>query len=202
MTIVYHSGDTRSRRVLWVLEELGIPYEGRPVKFPPKTDAEFMKVNPAGTLPYFQDGDVVLSESLAIGEYLAVKHGGSHLIVRPDEAGWTDYLEWLHYGEATLTTMVAPIVRHMIFLPQEKRIPEVAADYRGIFIERLAPVERALSDGREYLAGGRLTLADVSVGYGLRLAALLGMGEAITGDLRTYDDRLRARPAYQRAHAA
>lgn len=200
MTIVYHSGETRSRRVLWVLEELGAPYEGRPVKFPARLmQPEYLEVSPTGMLPAMQDGDVLLTESMAICEYLAVKHGGGQLIVRPEESGWPDYLQYLHYGEASLATMVAPMVRYT-FLAEKK--PDVVADYREIFIERLEPIRRTLSDGREYLAAGRFTLADVSVGYGLRLAGLLGMGESLTGELKAYDDRLRARPAYQRAHAA
>jgi glutathione S-transferase len=202
MTIVYHSGNTRSRRVLWVLEELGVAYEGRPVKFPAKLmQPEFLEISPTGMLPAFQDGDVTLTESMAICEYLAVKHGGLSLTVGADEPGYADYLQYLHYGEASLATMVAPIVRYTLLVPEAQRQPAVVADYRQIFIERLEPIRRTLADGRKYLAAGRFTLADVSVGYALMLATLLGMGEALTGDLKAYDDRLRARPAYAKAHA-
>ena len=202
MTIVYHSGETRSRRVLWVLEELGVPFEGRPVRFPARyLQPEYLEVSPTGMLPALQDGPVLLTESLAICEYLAVKHGGERLIVEPDEPYWTDYLQFLHYGEASLAASVAPIVRYGMLEPEPRRLPQVVQTYREIFIDRLEPIRRALADGREHLAG-RFSLADVSVGYGLRLAALLGMGEHLTGELKAYDDRLRARPAYQRAHAA
>lgn len=203
MTIVYHSGDTRSRRVLWVLEELGVPYEGRPVKFPAKLmQPEYLEVSPTGMLPAMQDGDVCLTESLAICEYLAVKHGGERLVVRPHETGYPDYLQWLHYGEASLATMVAPIVRYSFLVPEEQKLPQVVAEYSGIFIERLEPIRRALADGRAFLAAERFTLADVSVGYGLMLATRLGMGDQITDDLKAYDDRLRAMPSYQKAHAS
>lgn len=201
MTIVYHSGDTRSRRVLWVLEELGVPYEGREVKFPAKLlQPEYLEVSPTGMLPAFQDGDVTLTESMAICEYIAVKHGGERLILKPEEKGWADYLQYLHYGEASLATMAAPIVRFSFLVPEDQRLPQVAAEYSRVYVERLGPVAATLSDGRQWLAGDRFTLADVSVGYGLLLANLFGLGGAITGELKAYDERLKAMPSYKRAH--
>lgn len=203
MTItLHHSGNTRSRRVLWTLEELGVPYEVRSVKFPPKLRApDFLEVNPIGTLPAFRDGDVYLTESMAICEYLARRYGGEALIVRDDEADWPTYLEFLHYGEATLAAQISPIVLFTILKPEGERLPQVRADLAARFSERIEPLRRALSDGRSFIAAERLTLADISLGYSLMVGHLLGIDEAITGVVAEYEERLKARPAYQRAYA-
>lgn len=85
MITVFHAPRTRSLRVIWMLEEMGLPYEVRPVDFPRHyADEEFMRLNPAGSVPVLVDGDVVISESMAIIEYLISRHGPTVLAPRRD----------------------------------------------------------------------------------------------------------------------
>lgn len=200
MIEVYHWGGARSRRVLWTLEELGVAYEVKPVRFPPKLrDPDFMAINPIGTIPAMRDGAVLLTESLAICEYLAQRHGDGGLVVGPAEAGFADYLQFLHFGESTLGHPIVTIVRYSFGHFKETH-GDVADDARAIYCERLEPLARVLADGRPYLAGDRFTLADISVGYSLGTAEPLGVGDRISGPVADYYQRLAARPARQRAY--
>ena len=195
MIKVYASGATRSRRVLWALEEVGAPYEVVALKFPPRIHhPEFLAISPAGALPVIEDGEVRLMESLAICEYVGRKFGG-RLVVSPDEPGFTDYLQYLHFGEGTLAPPLGWARR--LGAMSEK----VVAEAREVFALRLQVIERALDDGRAFLAAGRLTIADISVGYTLGLSAVSGLNDLIPPAVAAYETRLKARPAYQRAYA-
>ena len=187
--------------MLWVLEELGAPYEVAEVKFPPAyRQPEYLKINPTGTVPAMTDGEVLITESMAICEYLARKHGGD-LVAAPDEAGFPDYLQFLHYGESTLTQPLVTIVRYGLLEPDARKLPQAVADARDAFASRLKPIAMALADGREFMAAGRLTLADISVAYAFSLAAGVGAEDLIPPEVLAYEDRMKARPAYQRAYA-
>ena len=195
---VYASGGARSRRVLWALEEIGARYEVVTLAFPPRlNEPEYVEMNPAAAVPAIRDGDTILIESLAICEYVARKFG-SDLVVAPTESGFLDYLQYLHFGESTLTPPLGWVAR---FGRGAKRLEPVVAEARETFALRLKALDRLLVDGREFLAADRLTLADLSVGYGLGLSALLGLDDLLPESVRSYEDRLKARPAYQRAYA-
>jgi glutathione S-transferase len=195
MIKVYASGAARSRRVLWACEELGAPYEVAELKFPPRLHhPEFLAVSPAGAVPAIEDGDRRMIESLAICEYVSRRHGGS-LTVEPDQPGYWDYLQFLHFGDATLAPPLGWARRLGGY--SEK----IVEDARTAFSLRLAVVARALADGREFLAAGRLTLADISVGYALGLSELSGLHDLLPPEVAAYEGRLKARPAYQRAYA-
>jgi len=195
MIKIYGFGGARSRRVLWACEEIGAPYEYVTLKMPTRVNhPEFLDLSPAGALPAMEDGDVRMIESLAICEYIARKYG-SRLIPGPGDAGYTDYLQYLSFGESTLA---APLTWVRRIGPD---YPPAAAMGREAFAQRLAVISHALSDGRVYLAGETFTLADISVGYTLGLARLFGEDALLTPDVVAYEDRLKARPAYQRAYA-
>lgn len=201
MITVYASGRSRSRRVLWTLEELGAPYEVATVKFPPAfRQPEYLEINPTGTVPAMTDGDVLLTESMAICEYVTRKHGGD-LVVAPDEPGFADYLQFLHFGESTLTQPLISIVRYGLMEPDARKSPQVVEDARAAFATRLKPISKVLADGREFMAAGRLTLADVSVAYAFSLAEGVGAADLIPAEILAYEARMQARPAYQRAYA-
>ena len=142
----------RSFRALWMLEELGLPYELRMLPFPPRVlQKTYLDINPLGTIPLLLDGPSRLTESAAICQYLAVKHSPRALNVEPDEPGFADYLNFLHFGEATLTFPQTLVLRYTHFEPPERRQPQVAADYIRWFLARLRTVPRRLS-GRSLLA--------------------------------------------------
>jgi glutathione S-transferase len=196
---LYHCADARSFRCLWLLEELGLPYDLRVLPFPPRSKApDFLEVNPCGSVPWLQDGPVGLSESAAILAYLAGRHAPCDLAVAPDEPGYPDWLQWLHFGEASLTAPLATMLRYQVLEAPERRLPAVVADYREVFLSRLAAVERVLQRS-DHLAAGRFTAADISVGYALMLARMMGLQNDLPAAVRTYWARLTERPAYHRA---
>lgn len=199
MIKLYHSIGARSLRCLWALEELKLPYELEMLPFPPRLKAaEYLQVNPAGTLPFLIDGSTRMSESAAILEYLVAKYDSLNLRVSPDEEDFGSWLNWIHFGEATLTTPLASVVRYAVALPKELRLPIVAEDFTGIFLERLTRVEEALAD-REFLCADRFTIADISVGYALYLGVFLRMGDRFPPAVSGYLERLQKRPAFQAA---
>jgi glutathione S-transferase len=200
MTIVYHAKNTRSMRVLWVLEELGVKAEIKSLPFPPsKLQPDYLAVNLTGTVPALIEGPVQLTESMAICEYLAAKHGPS-LLVGADDPARIEFVQWLWYGESTLMT---PLSRRATVT----RLGRTGADIDAIFDDarnntgvRLKALEQRL-EGRDFLVAGRLTLADISAGYPLHLVGLFGMDDLLGPRSNAYRERLRARPAYQRAIA-
>lgn len=196
---VYASGGARSRRVLWALEEAGAAYDVVTLAFPPRlSEPEYLEMNPAAAIPAIRDGDVIIIESLAICEHVARKFRPD-LVVEPDEPGFIEYLQLLHFGESTLTPPLGWVAR---FGRGEKRLEPVVAEARETFALRLKAIDRALADGRVFLAAGRLTLADLSVGYALGLSELMGLHDLLPPAVADYERRLKARPAYQRAYAA
>ncbi|MES3030103.1 MAG: glutathione S-transferase family protein [Pseudomonadota bacterium] len=185
MVTLYHCADARSFRALWALEELGVPYELKLLPFPPRLlSPSYLEINPLGTIPFFVDGQAQMTESAAIVQYLAVKHGGP-LAVAPDDPAYGDWLNWLHRGEATLTFPQTLVLRYTRLEPKERRNPQVAEDYARWFMARLRSVDAALEHG-DYLCAGRFTAADVSVGYALLLARTLGLDERFSPAIKAY----------------
>ncbi|WP_174296750.1 glutathione S-transferase family protein [Sphingomonas bacterium] len=200
MTVeLYHGDGTRSLRVRWVLEELGIAYTLHRLPFPPRLkQPEYLSINPLGSLPFLIDGEVQLSESMAMCEYLVARHGPSPLTVGPDDFGFAAYRQFCWFGEATLMPPVGTLVRYLMMTAAADRPAGVVEAARDSFAQRLKAVSRGLED-REYLVADRLTLADVSVGYVLGLAALLGESDDFPAAITAYLARLRGRDAYRRA---
>lgn len=202
MTTLYHCMSARSFRPLWMLEELQQPYTLRMLPFPPRALARwYLDENPLGTVPLLVQGDVRMTESAAICQYLAATHPAAGLDVAPGHPDCGAYLNWLHMGEATLTFPQTLLLRYGRFEPPERRQPQVVADYGRWFLARLRAVETAVAR-TEHLCAGRFTAADVSVGYALLLAEHLGLADQWGDATRAYWQRLQARPGYQRAMAA
>src|SRR5574340_397131 len=195
MITLHHCLNARSFRPLWMLEEIGLPYELKVWPFPPRAhDKRYLSVNPLGTVPAFVDGDTFMTESAAICQYLAARHSPRALDVAPDEADYGAYLNFLHQGEATLTFPLALVLRYAHFEPAERRQPQVADDYAKWFIARTRMVAARVAD-RDYVCAGRFTAADVAVGYALMLGEIVGLHGGYAPALLAYWQRLRERPA-------
>lgn len=202
MIHLYHCVSARSFRPLWMLEELQLPYSLHMLPFPPRMKARsFLELNPLGTVPLLVQGDVRMTESAAICQYLAAAHPDAGLDVRPVDPAYGAYLNWLHLGEATLTFPQTLLLRYGRFEPRERQQPQVVEDYRRWFLARLRAVESGLARS-EYLCAERFTAADVSVGYALLLAEHLGLSPEFGERTLLYWHRLQQRPGYQRAMAA
>lgn len=200
MTVkLYHCKGARSVRPLWTLEEMGLPYELESMKFPPRFLHEgYLGVNPLGTVPCMTDGDVTMTESAGICQYLVDCHGPSQIGLTPKDKDYGIYLNWLHRSDATLTFPQTIVLRYTQLEPEERRLKQAVDDYTQWFFARLRSVEQATGD-REFLCAGRFTIADICIGYALYLAETLGLRPGFKPNTEAYYKRLSARPAFQRA---
>jgi len=202
MITLYHCVAARSFRPLWALEELGLAYELKMLPFPPRAlDRSYLAVNPLGTVPALFDGELRMTESSAICQYLGARYGEGAFEVAPADPAFGAYLNWLHFGEATLTFPQTLILRYGRFEAPERQSPQVVADYTRWFLGRLRTLEPVL-DGQDALCAGRFTMADISVGYALLLAEYLGLAAEFPPALARYLAQLKARPAFRRAQEA
>lgn len=199
MLTLYHCISARSFRPLWTLEEMGLSYKLTMLPFPPRVFAkDYLAINPLGTIPTLFDDDMRMTESAAICHYLATKHGPSPLAVDMSDPDYGRWLNWLYMSDATLTFPQTLVLRYSVLEPPERRLPQAAEDYKKWFLGRLRIVEEATGKS-EYLAAGRFTIADITVGYALMLAEILGMGGEFGPNVAAYWARLKSRPSYARA---
>jgi glutathione S-transferase len=199
MLKLYHCKGARSVRPLWTLEEMGIAYDLESMRFPPRAFREgYLNINPLGTVPTLVDDGVVMTESAGICQYLVDRYGPTDLALAPTDKDYGPYLNWLHRSDATLTFPQTIVLRYSQLEPEERRLKQAVDDYTQWFFARLRSVEHATAD-REYLCAGRFTIADIAVGYALYLAETLGLSGGFKPNTEAYYNRLRGRPAFQRA---
>ncbi len=200
MITVWGGQTSRSIRVVWVLEEMGLPYRIRQVDMlAAEQDREFLAVNPADYIPAMQDGDVTMVESIAIMEYLMARYGPTSLAPAPQDPGFAAYQQFLHLGEAGLATLMMPVVVSRFLAPEAERDNWGATWCLQSFQKRLKLVSKRLA-GSPYLAGEAFTAADISVTYALNLAQR-NCGITLGDAERAYLARTTGRDAYTRAIA-
>jgi glutathione S-transferase len=196
---VYHLRRSRSDRILWLLEELGLDYAIEPFDREPnqRAPAAMRKIHPLGKAPLIRDGEVVLPESGAIVDYIVTRHGGGRLAPRHGDAAWPRYVFWLHFVEGSLmSALVTDVLVCSGMVPgfdPGPLAPMVKAE--------LARVVQWIDEDmgrRAYAAGDSFTAADVMLAYGLEAVKSRGYLED-TRNLPAYVERMTARPAYQRA---
>jgi glutathione S-transferase len=212
MLTVHHLNNSRSQRVLWLLEELGVPYEIQRYQRDSRTmlaPSSLKKVHPLGKSPVITDGDATVAESGAIIEYLLERHGQGRLAPAPGTAEHLRYTYWLHYAEGSA---MPPLVMKLVFLRLKtapmpffvKPFARAIADQvlRG-FIEpqirlHLGFIEQELARST-WFAGEAFTAADIQMSFPIEAAAVRGGLGAEFPRLQAFLERIRARPAYQRA---
>ena len=202
---LWHCAGSRSIRPLWTMEEMGLDYELEVMQFPPRfLHAGYTDINPIGTVPFFTDDAggtdsmIQMTESAGISQYLVDRYGPTSLAVGVNEPGYGDYLNWLHRSDATLTFPQTLVLRYTILEPEATRLPKVAEDYTKWFYSRLRSVELATAHN-EFLVANRFTIADIAVGFALQLAESLGIADGFKPNTKAYYERLKARPAFQKA---
>ena len=164
--------------------------------FPPRVHQKsYLEINPLGTVPAFFDDGMRMTESSAICHYLGTRHGDGILTVRPEEEDFGLFLNWVHFGEATLTFPQTLVLRYGRYEPDERKLPQVVDDYTRWFLSRLKAINAALVD-REYLCASRFTVADVSVGYALMLADYIGLADRFPTTVIQYWQRLSTRQGF------
>ena len=202
MITLYHCAAARSFRALWTLEELGLPYDLRMLPFPPRVFAkDYLGLNPLGTIPLLIDGDTRMTESSAIAQYLVTRYGPTPLAVGADEPDFGAFLNWLHFGEATLTFPQTLVFRYAQLEPPERRNPQVVEDYSKWFLGRLRVIETAVAESGTICAG-RFTAADISIGFALLFAHTTGLAASFGPAVAAYWQRLQHRDGFRKAIAA
>lgn len=199
MLTLVHVPFSRSLRVRWLLEELGLPYRLAVRSFAELRRPEHLALHPLGKVPVLVDGELTLFESGAILQHLLERYGEGRLEPKPGSAERSLFWQWFHYAEATLTPPLGLLVRHTALLPEAERIPAAAAWGRAQAAQALAPVERALA-GRSWLLP-EFSAADVMMGYSVKLASLLRLLGGAHPNLCAWLARCEERPAYARAAA-
>ena len=194
MIKIYGTENSRAMRPIWTAEEMGLDYELIMMPFPPRVFMkEYLDINILGTVPYMIDGDVKMTESVGISQYLVEKYGPSDLQVQPNENDYPAYLNWLYHSDATLTFPQTVVLRYKF---QEPGVADAAIDgYSRWFVSRLKLLEKSL-DNREYLCSGRFTLADICVSYAINLADALGIEQAFKPNIKRWSKNLFSRPAF------
>ena len=191
---IYSCNDSRGLRPMWTAEEMGVSYESEMMPFPPRfLHKEYMDINILGTIPYLIDGEVEMTESVAMCQYLVEKYGPNDLRVNSDEADFHYYLNWLAHSDATLTFPQTVVLRYKF---QEPGVADAAIDgYSRWFVSRLKLLETSLNT-KEYLCSNRFTLADICVSYAINLAEALGIEQAFKPNIKKWSDNLFSRPAF------
>lgn len=198
MIKLYHAPMTRSLRILWLLEELELPYEIEKLEFPAglQTPA-FLAKSPLGKVPLLEDGEVRICESGAITEYLVETYGKGRLAPAPGTPARAEYLQWLHWSEATAMPSLAEYFQNVLIKPEGERIPAVAEEAKGKIAKWLGVLDGHLA-GRKFLTGDDFTAADVMMGYTVQGGKFSGMAGDFP-NVMAYAARLEARPAFDRA---
>lgn len=196
MIVVHHLNNSRSQRILWLLEELGADYRIEAYQrlatgFAPP---ELKAVHPLGKSPVITDGDRVITESGAIVDYLIAVHGGGRLAPAQDSEDWWTYQQWLHFAEGSaMTPLLLALYAGRLgeaAAPIQPRIVEQIGAHLGYMSERL--------DERSFFVGEELTGADILLTFILEVSRARGGLDAYP-NLKAYLERMQARPAYARA---
>jgi len=200
MLTVHHLGKSQSERIIWLCEELEIPYELKRYDRDPATmlaPADYKALHPIGTAPVITDGDLVLAESGAVVEYIIAKYGNGRFVVEPGDPDFAQFLYWFHFANGTLQASMGR-------LSGLNRL-KLATD-NPILLFTKARVDRAFDfvDTRnrevEYLAGGQFTTADIMIGFSLTTMRYFQPYDlARCPNVLKYIARISARPAYRRA---
>lgn len=202
MLTIHHLGRSQSGRILWLCEELGVPYELTRHERDPVTilaPPALKALHPLGAAPVIQDDGLLLAESAAIVEYIIVKHGDGRLRLGPDHPDFASYLYWFHFANGNLQ----PVIGRLMMMGRVGLAPDhpVQMAVQGRLDRVMAMVEARLGDA-DYLAGHEFTAADIMSVFSLTTMRLFQ-----PLDLRPYPNilaylqRIGARPAYHRAMA-
>jgi glutathione S-transferase len=207
MLTIHHLGRSQSERIVWLCEELGVPYELK--RYDRRADnklapPEYKALHPLGIAPVITDGDLVLGESGAVVEYIVQTHGAQsedkgRLMPKHGDAGFADFLYWFHFANGTLQ----PLMGRLMYLeradPSEKNVPLQGAKERFALV--FATLEKRLGTV-PYLAGAALTAADIMSVFSLTTMRLFRPTDlSAYPNILAYLQRIGARPAYRRAMA-
>jgi glutathione S-transferase len=197
MLIVHHLGKSQSERIVWLCEELAIPYElNHYARAPLLAPAEYKSLHPIGAAPVITDGDLVLAESGAIVQYILSRYGNGRLAVAAGHPDFAQFLYWFHFANGTLQPLMGRCMMLNRLKVAEDNPVLVATKER---MDRAFDLVEARTGEAEYFAG-EFTAADIMMGFSLTtMRYFLPYDFARLPNLRAYLTRIGGRPAYQRA---
>lgn len=196
---IYYAKNSRAVRTVWLANELGLDYELHHFSLGDKAmrGPDYLAVNPNGRVPTVEDGEVTISESTAIAQYLVGRYGDGTLAPTTDSPLFAPYLQWLHYAEGMIMPQMNVIVVETLFLPPERRSQVHVDRAMKLMNKSLTAVEAQLK-GKDYLIGD-FSAADTITGHACIMAARLGADMDHRPNTAAYIKRLQARPALQTA---
>jgi len=197
MLVVHHLNESRSQRILWLLEELDLPYEIRFYERDANTrlaPPALIAVHPLGKSPVLTDEGATIIESGAITDYVIRRHAGGQLAPDPASADYDVYQQWLHYAEGS--AMLPLLLRMYVGRLGEAGAP-LSPRIEGEIANHLAYVEGAL-EGRQFFVGDSLTGADIQMSFVAEVTKAHGKLDAYP-NLAAWIARMHARPAWTRA---
>ena len=196
MLKLHHVSNTRSGRIVWLLEELELPYELNQLEFSQESlkGPDHRARHPLGRIPVLEDGDITLFESGAIIEYVIARHGQGRLRPAVDDPAYPEFLQWFHYSEGMVMPPVNTIVVQTVLLPPERQNAEALGQAQKLLTRALAPVNERLG-AVDYLAGD-FSGADIMLGHAVFMSNRLGCVPDDYADLKAYISRLESRPAF------
>ena len=201
MLTLHFAPNSRAGRIVWLLEELDLPYELNRMDFHPKDlkSDEHRARHPLGRVPVLDDDDIRIWESGAIVEYVLERHKNGGLKPTVDSDNYPAYLQWFHYCEGMVMPPVNTIVVQTILLPPERRDDTALGQAQKLLTRALAPVNEVLV-GKDYLIGD-FSGADIMLGHACFMSNRLGCVTEEMTNLKDYVERVAARPAFQKAMA-
>ncbi|MBQ63225.1 MAG: glutathione S-transferase [Gammaproteobacteria bacterium] len=199
MLQLHFAPNSRAGRIVWLLEELELPYELNRMDFHPKDlkSDEHRARHPLGRVPVLEDGDISIYESGAIVDYVLERHKNGGLKPATEAPEFPPYLQWFHYCEGMVMPPVNTIVVQTILLPEDKRDETVLAQAQRLLTRALVPVDEVLA-GNDYLIGN-FSGADIMLGHASYMSNLLGSVTEEMANLKGYISRVEQRPAFQKA---
>tara|TARA_B100000767_G_scaffold173455_1_gene162295 strand:- start:2501 stop:3112 length:612 start_codon:yes stop_codon:yes gene_type:complete len=200
MITVYHSSLSRSVRVLWLAEEIGLAYQLKTVEMfsAEMQHPEFLAVHPQGKVPAIDDDGFILWETAAIFDYLVTKYSDGSLIPSRDTELGAKAVQWIHFSEGSLAVTMGEIAAHSAYLPASRRIPALVERGHELAPQIINIVEQSLS-GQPFILGKDFSAADIMLAFGLNIARHLNFVNQSTPNCLAYCQRLEQRAAYQRA---
>ncbi len=202
MLTLHFAPNSRAGRIVWLLEELQLPYKLNRMDFHPKDlkSDEHRARHPLGRVPVLDDGDIRIFESGAIIEYIVERHKNGGLKPAVDSPNFPAYLQWFHYCEGMLMPPVNTIVVQTVLLPPERRDETALGQAQRLLTKALEPVDESLT-GKEYVIGD-FSAADVMLGHACFMSNRLGCVSDEKTELKGYISRIEDRAAFQKAMAS
>lgn len=200
MIKIYHAKRARSARVIWLLEELGVPYELSVMDFKPEVlqSAEHLARHPLGQLPVLEVDGVRFFESGAHLQFLLERFGKGRLEPAVGSPERALYLQWFHFGESSLAVHVSQIVRQRFGRPPEQLVAAALEEFRKSFVSAAEVVEREL-EHKPFICGAEFSAADIMLSYGLIMSRITRELPDNFKNIAAYLERLKQRPSYAKA---